>query len=298
MEVHWEAVRLPTIRDGGTPPAGFRPNELGRWTRDRHDVFANHSTLSYVETENWSRDRLQARGRLQTRVAAANTAIIGAGALGSAIAEVLGRAGARQLTLIDGERLEPGNVARHGATLRHVGNNKAAVVGQRLAEISPYVVAHARTSRIANTIAELQQQLDLFDAVIDCSASADVIALLAECWWSVPRTFVSLSVGFSARRLFAFSSFGHRFDGAAFDTSMRHWLEIESADWASAGEVLDGAGCWSPLFPARYDDILIAAAVSVKEFEHALTTRNSQPELRVFEQQSGDSGFQSFVRVA
>ena len=296
-EVHWQAVRLPQLSSTGKPPAGFRDNDLGRWTRDRRAAFANDLALTFVQTENWSRERLQARGQLPSEAARAHVAILGAGALGSAVSDLLARSGALQLTIIDGQSVEAGNVTRHIATLRQVGYPKAAVVERRLLEISPFILAQSRTAAIPNSVEELQRQLEPFDAVIDCTASTDVIGLLGECWWSVPRTFVSLSVGFGAQRLFAFSCFGHTLDVSAFDRSMAPWLEVESAAWAATGEVLEGAGCWSPLFPARCDDLMITAAVSVKEIERALTARTVQPELRVFEQQSAGAGFSAFTRV-
>ena len=61
--------------------------------------------------------------------------------------------------------------------------------------------------------------------------------------------------------------------------------------------MLEGVGCWSPLFPARYDDIMLAASVVVKELTRMRRTQPEQPTLGVFEQVSTEGGFESFKQV-
>lgn len=68
-----------------------------------------------------------------------NIAVIGVGALGSVLSEVLVRAGVKNIALIDEDVLESGNVHRHMATLVDVGKSKVPVIALRLRQISPIV---------------------------------------------------------------------------------------------------------------------------------------------------------------
>src|SRR5438034_9246467 len=63
--------------------------------------------------------------------------VIGCGSFGSAIAEMLVRAGIGQLTLIDPDTLNPENICRHMLTQRDLGKPKADALKDRLLAINP-----------------------------------------------------------------------------------------------------------------------------------------------------------------
>jgi len=297
-EVHWDAVLLPKVAaEGGKPPAGFRPNARGWWMRDRYSVFSDKADLAHLATENWSVDRLQARGRLPESARTRKIAVLGVGSLGSVVAELLVRAGVTHLALVDNDTLSAGNVCRHTATLAEVGNSKVDVVARRLMQISPHVQVVQHGSGIPIAPSAVLALLDPYDVLVDCTASSDALEMLSRAWWPVPRLFLSASVGHAARRFYSFAAFGNAFPVREFCGLMQPWLAEESAAWAEHGELLEGAGCWSPLFPARYDDVLLAASVCVKEIERLVAKPPLAPILEVFERLAGDSGFQSFSRV-
>ena len=64
---------------------------------------------------------------------------MGCGAIGSFAADLLFRAGVRQLTLCDGERLRPGNIVRHLAGAEQVGRAKTLAVLNCLARVDANV---------------------------------------------------------------------------------------------------------------------------------------------------------------
>ena len=66
------------------------------------------------------------------------------------------------------------------------------------------------------------------------------------------------------------------------------WVEEERSEWSVAGETLEGAGCWSPLFPARSDDVWLAAIATVKHLERSIDG-TTQIGLTVLEQ-LGETG--------
>jgi hypothetical protein len=294
-EVHWDALLLPRLEEEVGQPRGFRPNALGWWHRDRFGKFGDSVALEYLFTDSWSADRLQARGRLPDAVRDSSIAVLGVGALGSVVCELLVRAGVRNVALVDGDVLESGNVNRHVATLVDVGKYKVPVVAQRLRQISPTVRVAEINDMLPSDVQAVEKLFDEFDIIIDCTSSDGVLATLARAWWSIPRTFASFSMGYGGERLFSFGVNGNRFPQDDFARSVRPWINHESKAWADNDEVLEGAGCWSPLFPARYDDVVLAAAVCVKELETLAAKRPTEPRLRVFAQTAADDGFQGFV---
>jgi len=297
-EVHWDAILLPRLSPAeGKPPNGFRSNSRGWWQRDRIESFADRKSLVCLRIENWGSDRLQARGRLQPTFRGANVAVIGVGALGSALAEQMVRAGLSNIALIDDDSVAAGNVCRHVATLADVGHTKVRTVARRLLQISPLVRVSEFEMGLPSAVDRMVDLLEPFDLVVDCSGSDDVLALLARGWWSIPRIFASFSLGFGAQRLFSFGVFGHRFPADRFENDAKPWLRDETSRWASSEELLEGPGCWSPLFPARCDDVLMAASGCVKELETMTDGRPREPRFRVFEKRETDEGFVSFSVV-
>lgn len=126
------------------------------------------------------------------------------------------------------------------------------------------------------------------DLVLDCTGSDVALEALAQAVFPVPRIFSSVSVGFRARRTFVFVARADRFPREAFLEAVRPWLRQEAHEAEGRSEVAEGAGCWSPLFPARLDDLWIAAAGAVKVLEEKVLSP-SAAELIVLEQQPGAS---------
>ena len=209
--------------------------------------------------------------------------------------ELLVRAGVKNIALVDEDVLESGNVNRHVATLVDVGKSKVSVVAQRLRQISPTVRVAEVNDKLPSGTQAIETLLDEYDIIIDCTSSDEVLATLARAWWSIPRTFASFSMGYGGKRLFSFGVSGNRFPQDDFAGRVRPWIDYEARAWADNDEVLEGVGCWHPLFPARYDDVVLAAAVCVKELESLVAKRSAEPRFRVFSQTSTDDGFQGFV---
>lgn len=83
--------------------------------------------------------RMRNTGVVDAGVAGKTVALIGLGALGSAIAEMLAKAGVGRFRLCDSDRLATGNVVRHLVGVHEFGAAKVRVVESRLLEINPYL---------------------------------------------------------------------------------------------------------------------------------------------------------------
>ncbi|MGG1968208.1 ThiF family adenylyltransferase [Enterobacter hormaechei] len=66
-----------------------------------------------MRTQNWAADQLRTRGEAANDIRSKKVLIIGAGSLGSMIAENLMRIGVVSLGILDADLLQTGNLSRH-----------------------------------------------------------------------------------------------------------------------------------------------------------------------------------------
>ncbi|WP_280450688.1 ThiF family adenylyltransferase [Nocardia cyriacigeorgica] len=123
-----------------------------------------------------------------------SVAIVGCGAIGSQVAELLYRSGVGHLTLIDPERYRPGNVIRHTADNKYVGAYKVSAVAARLASIG---LDTENINPVRVRISQPAQILDLakdHDLIVDATADARTTALLRWSAEAEDKSVVSVCV--------------------------------------------------------------------------------------------------------
>jgi len=120
--------------------------------------------------------------------------VVGVGAVGSFVADLLFRHGIRQLTLIDPKLLRPGNLVRHVAGEAMVGYPKASAVKARLAALGFDVSGVGDRHDLLATPAQAVALLREHHLVIDATANARSTSLLAWATGHVTRTVVSVCV--------------------------------------------------------------------------------------------------------
>lgn len=296
VQMHWQAILLPPLSRGNKTSNGFRPGrEEGYWRRDRGEILDDTMPIDWLGSENWSARQLSARGQMPRDLRVRKVAIIGAGAVGSVVAELLVRGGVRALTIVDSDVLEAGNLVRHTLRLDDIGRPKAQALAARLHGASPHVTVSAVTAHFPNVTAATGADLRACDLVVDCTAQDDVAYHLGRFDWGGRKEFVSISLGLYARRLYYFSSRGERFPHDAFMAALAPWLEDERGRFADDGLPREGLGCWHPVFPARTDDVWLLAAAAVKRMASA-SAGSSSDGLAVFEQCEERGAF-SGVRI-
>jgi molybdopterin/thiamine biosynthesis adenylyltransferase len=124
-------------------------------------------------------------GPAAAELAEVKVAIVGCGAIGSFTADLLFRAGVRQLTLRDGERLRPGNVVRHLGGAEQVGQAKTHAVRDCLARVDTNV--HGVKGQ-AQPLLRLDDAIALVrdhDVVLDATGNARASSLLTTAAWAV-----------------------------------------------------------------------------------------------------------------
>ena len=278
--VHWQALSLPRISTFQELTQGFRPTNEGAMHRDVATVLGADKILRWLESENWDTQTWWSRGQLKVP-GTLQVVIIGAGAIGSALAEMLVRSGIEKIVVIDGENIDPGNIVRHTLTLDDEGKNKANAVANRLNLASPYAVVNAIDRDLDPQDPECRRTIEKADFVIDCTASNEVIAELHAFSWKEATTFVSISIGINSERLYVFATPGWKFSVNQFRQLVNPLIQQDYDSHPGFELPQQDAGCWHPLFPARSSDIWLASSIAVRELEDLINAKPSRAELRL-----------------
>jgi hypothetical protein len=280
--MHWIALQLPELSKPARPRNGWRSGEEGAWKRDQTTVFTTTRSLVWVPTENWAPEEIATRGRAVPALRDARIVQIGAGAMGSALAELLVREGVNSLTILDEETLVVGNLVRHTLTIADVGSSKASALAQRLNLLSPYVRAQGIDQEFPGDSRGLSA-LAAADIVLDTTGSDALLPQLGDHDWAGSHLFVSVSIGFFARRLFFFAARGPCFPVASFSAAINPWLLLEREELGDTEMPWEGTGCWHPVFPARASDFAMMAGVALRQIEASLGLAEGRHELQVTE---------------
>ena len=295
VRAHWLCLRIPPLTS--RPVDGFRASDEGYWNRDRRRLFGEAVAINWVETQNWDQEEITGRGRMHQSVRSRSVLIIGGGALGSALAEILVRAGVQRVTIMDHDRLEAGNLVRHTLGVSHVGRHKASGLSERLDDAAVHSIVSSIDARFPP---QSPEDLDLVlnaDIVIDCSADDSVAQEMERFDWDGPLTFVSVSVGLESLRSFTYVAHGETFPADDFASRLDPWLRSEM-DGYDDELPREGIGCWHALMPARSDDIWMMASAMVKTIEAAIVAPPAEATLTVFEQQYEEGAFIGLRKVS
>ncbi|CDZ30821.1 UBA/THIF-type NAD/FAD binding protein [Neorhizobium galegae bv. officinalis] len=264
--VHWIAADNLGLSKNDTIRNGFRPSERNRVQWDVGKA-TSLERIGWIKTSNWSSDQLRTRGGAEEEVASKRVLIIGAGAIGSAVAENLARSGVRDIGVIDNDILEVGNLSRHTLGLSDCGHGKAERLAARLDDVAPDVVSTPFKDNFPPSEPRTVALVRKYDVVIDCTGSDAVLVALSEFDWSGEKRFVSLSIGWGAKEFFCYSASEARFP--ALDALDRFGKNISyRPDLSTANR--EGVGCWHPVFPATADDIQLWSAIGVKFARRAI----------------------------
>lgn len=285
--MHWQPLQLPSQVTSTKPTPGFRGNEQGLWSRDQAMVLQSKKPLTWLSGENWNAEVLGARGRLSAALRGTSVTLLGAGALGSTVAELLVRGGVWDIHVVDPERLTAGNLVRHSLSMEEIGQHKAERLARRLNRLSPFARAsfsnrHAHDERNEGGKGPRM--------VLDCTGSDDVLQRLSAGTPEAGSLLVSLSVGLGAKRLYIVRAPRMSFPFSEFRSAMQPWLTRDVEDHGGRRLPHEGPGCWHPLFPARPDEISMHAAAVMSELERATCEDSPAWSLRVLERRVGDDG--------
>jgi molybdopterin/thiamine biosynthesis adenylyltransferase len=297
--LHWQAFRLPVL-SWKKNSAGFPTTSSGYQNRDRALVFRDAEELQWIITENWHAKEISSRGKLPEPLNSKHVLIIGAGALGSVVAEMLARAGVHKITVIDNGLLDMGNLVRHTLHMGDLRRPKADALTERLSLVSPHTKIESIITAFPPTDEEDIKQAQSADIVIDTTAQDGILHNLEAFPWGSPKLFYSLSLGMKARKIYCYAAKSSSFPMEDFRTQINPLIAQDKEEFEQLGEELptEGTGCWHRLFPARIDDVWMMAAASIKFIEGSFSAALGTPLLKTYEQVHGSDGFEGIRLVS
>jgi hypothetical protein len=208
-------------------------------------------------------------GVLAPELHESKVAVIGAGALGSFIADLLVRSGVRHLTLIDDDVVMPGNLVRHLVGPDAVGLPKAEAVKRHLVRHNEALAAGLDTVNSALTSgADAVEYLRNHDLVVNATADFATTALLHVSARTVGTRVLSAALQ-NDGRTYRIDVLPPLDDAAPLPPSTTR------AD-TKAPQLFE-AGCGSPISPTPPHAVIEAAAATVRHAIGLLVDRPLHP---------------------
>lgn len=195
-------------------------------------------------------------------------AIIGLGALGSFIADMLARAGVSRLTLVDGDIVLPGNIVRHLVGRESIGLPKVNAVRAYIVDRYEHSLEDIEVlSKNLITGAQVARLVREHDLVVNASADFSTTALLHIAAKSLGTNIISVVL---------------QDDGSAYRVDVLPTLQGDPPlpplptlqDGSHRLPDLYEAGCGSPISPTPPHAVMEAAAAAVR---HSIGLLIGQP---------------------
>lgn len=271
IEMHFQTLDFPT---GGVRKKDSDEVALKWLTRD--GPLANGTTIKWLPTYNLAQNHVAVRGELNAVLTTSRIVVLGCGALGAPVAELLVRMGANSVSLIDNESFEPINFPRHLLTLSAIGSRKVLALAERLNVASPFAEVMAVDD--AYPYDGSTDAVQSADVIVDCTAEDRVLATSPGD--ARDRWCFSFSLGANAEKLFAYSSYSNWFDHEGFVAAFSPFLnEMRAILKDFPGRDI---GCHNPTFPAPFNRIVAHAGTAIEFMNSSILTRKGDMVAEVF----------------
>ena len=289
-EIHWQPLlfqNLKGFRSQKQKPrlkgSARKPRQI--WQRLKENgYFSPSQQLPWGQVENVARDRLYARGAYPSKVQATPIVVFGCGALGSSIAELLTRGGVHQMSLVDSDVIKFGNLCRHTLDGSSVGRNKAEALAETLLRANPLSKIKGYPTKIplhSRSDKAVHQVLTDAEVFIDCTTSEAAFQWLNQYAMQHGKRLISLFFNFHAEMLTLcisgkcvpcldiFKDLNYAVQQQYTPLDPGVYLYQPSKD----EQIIEGAGCWHPSFPALNAHVQILAAHAVDIISHSIATK-------------------------
>ena len=296
--VFWKALYLPVVSYGKKTAKGFRTNQQGWWFRDKSEVLTRKTKLEWIVSENWNQQEISQRGKLNDFLLRKKILLVGAGCIGASVAEILVRSGVYNFTIADSDIFEIGNLSRHVLNIGNVGEFKELSLCSYLNSLNP----HANIKVINDTLTIDEEYktniaLDKYDIIIDCTGENSVLDVFQKADFRKSHIISSISVGLGAKHLYMTIMSGTTFYFNSFYKLISPYIQRERELFDDYSLPRNGIGCWHPTFPARSDDVWLAAATAVKAIENYVITKSEKTLSIVYEQRENNGIFEGYILV-
>lgn len=278
VEIHWQPLLFPNLsaEQRERKKKGKSRKSTVAWRDAQKGRFSADKGLPWGLSTNIAHNRLYARGSHSLALQSVRLAIFGCGALGSVVAELLVRGGITVLDLFDRDVVQIGNLCRHTLDGSHLWFYKAKALAVRLSGTNPLANINGFPLEIPLTSLSPQDAKDAVskaDLLIDCTTSEAAFEWLDHLAMTESKRLITVFLSFQVELLTlcisgAMTSCGEVFqdflacvrDGQLPVTPEEYLYQPSKQE-----QVIPGAGCWHPTFPALNAHIhqLAASAVDV-----------------------------------
>lgn len=258
FETHWDLILIPRY--------DFPKKSIQSIDKYNKEIF-------WDKSYNVSYERYFGRGALSENLASKKTLIIGNGAIGSSLSEILVRAGLKKIDLADFDIVEPGNICRSSYDFTEVSFSKSAQLKEKLEKISPFVDVDIfdelkAISPKSEKYLDIFEKLNSYGLIIDCTANNEIIQMLTDMKLSNLVCYISMSN--KAREMIFVTNSDNS------NIIERRNQMLYSFGSFKEPEYRDGTGCWHPTFEASNFDINQLLNFTVQKF-NSYFTDNLQP---------------------
>jgi proteasome lid subunit RPN8/RPN11 len=267
FEVHWDLALLPRI------------DFPRKSSQSRQFIHRYKKPILWDKTFNACYTRFFGRGGIDKTLSHKKILIIGNGAIGSSLAEILTRGGARKIDLADVETIEPGNICRSGYGFSDISFSKAATLRDKLQSISPFVEVQTfdnlkATSVKSSAVKEIYERLNEYEIIFDCTANNEIIQMLTD--FHLPNTVFYLSISDKAREMVCVCNKDNR------NIIERRNQMLYSFGSYHVPEFREGTGCWHPTFEASYFDINQLLNYTIKKINSYYKARSNPKSFHTY----------------
>lgn len=264
--LHWLAIKSPPLASKAARRNGFRSCERNHRQWDAQ-IATSKESLKWQRTANWASDQLRTRGAAENEMCGRRIVLIGAGSLGSSVAENLLRMGVCELGILDYDWVMMGNLSRHTLSMQAVGHKKAKALAAHLNGCMPDAKVRAFDTVFPPHSEQLKQAVRSYDVIVDCTGDDEVLDALASFDWQSEKLFVSLAMTWRAEGLFAYAASESSFP--AIDAKAQ-FAASPTPSFNDLDAQIEGIGCWHAVFPATADDVQLWGAIGSKFIRRAV----------------------------
>lgn len=253
---HWELIKIPVNKN----PAPLK------FTEAKFTGGLNNQEILWGRGVNISYDRFFGRGKLCDRITDSGVHIIGCGAIGSQLSEMMVRGGLKQIRLWDADLVEAENVCRSQYHFMQTVTYKTLALQQILFSVSPFIEIHPENKRpqfekYSVDTAQFQivkQDVEKSEIIFNCTADDEVTYLLDEM--NLTKPVYDISISNEAKGLVCVTGKN------LFEKKVQAFKEFEGYE----KNLYQPVGCFSATFRASYNDINTLLSYAVKHINSRL----------------------------
>lgn len=282
--MHWIGIQDIPLKRRKSYLKGFRNNDKSREILDRR-LARSRNKLAWMKCENWAPDQVRSRLHQPSVLVDPLVLLIGAGSLGGYVADTLTRSGITRIEVQDPDVLIAGNLCRHILDQADIGKHKAKALAERLNRSQPDVCAKSSVSSFPDRL-RADRPYDEYDIILDCSGENSVLQAIGKFPWKREKIFVSLSMTWGAKGLLIWSSDGTALPAAHVIDQFEKLIELQG-DGTDRKEIMEGIGCWHPVFPANPADVQLWASIGARFCLETISSIEERCGIHKFDDKGG-----------